>query len=74
MKLAIEFNTNYADLASDIYKNEVINSWKFEQQSLEDDLKVKNLFALINLGEYLWNNKFFNRRKKLTLCHLYHTI
>ncbi len=50
MKLALEFDSNYADLASDIYKDEVINSLKFEQQSLEQEFKDKNLFALINLG------------------------
>ena len=50
MKLALEFNANYADLASDIYKESVINSMKFEQQNLEKEFKNKNLFALINLG------------------------
>ncbi len=50
MKLALEFNANYADLASDIYKDSVINSMKFEQQNLEKEFKNKNLFALINLG------------------------
>lgn len=50
MKLALKFNANYADLASDIYKDDVINSLKFEQQSLEKEFKNRNLFALINLG------------------------
>lgn len=50
MKLALEFNTNYADLASDIYKDEVINSLKFEQQNLQNEFKKRELFALINLG------------------------
>ena len=50
MNLALEFNSNYVDLASDIYKDEVIDSLKFEQQKLEQEFKNKNLFALINLG------------------------
>ncbi|WP_198304353.1 saccharopine dehydrogenase C-terminal domain-containing protein [Arcobacter vandammei] len=50
MKLALEFNSNYADLASDIYNEDVINKLKFEQQSLEQEFKNKNLFALLNLG------------------------
>lgn len=50
MKLALYFNSNYVDLASDIYKHEIISSLKFDQQSLEEEFKKKNLFALINLG------------------------
>lgn len=49
MKLALYFNSNYVDLASDIYKHEIISSLKFDQQSLEEEFKKKNLFALINL-------------------------
>lgn len=50
MKLALEFNSNYADLASDIYKSDILDSLKFEQQSLENEFKKRDLFALINLG------------------------
>ncbi|MDD2507439.1 MAG: saccharopine dehydrogenase C-terminal domain-containing protein [Aliarcobacter skirrowii] len=74
MKLAIEFNTNYADLASDIYKNEVINSLKFEQQSLEDELKSKNLFALINLGISPGITNFLIGEKIDSLSSLPHNI
>ena len=50
MNLALKYNTNYADLASDIYKDEIISTLKFDQQNLENEFKYKNLFALINLG------------------------
>ena len=50
MNLALKYNTNYADLASDIYKDEIISTLKFDQQILENEFKSQNLFALINLG------------------------
>jgi len=50
MKLALEFKTNYADLASDIYNDKVISSLSFEQQTLNKEFEENNLFALINLG------------------------
>lgn len=50
MKLALAFKTNYADLASDIYNNNVISSLQFEQQSLNEEFEKNSLFALINLG------------------------
>ncbi|MCT7618368.1 saccharopine dehydrogenase NADP-binding domain-containing protein [Aliarcobacter butzleri] len=50
MKLALAFKTNYADLASDIYNDNVISSLQFEQQSLNEEFEKNSLFALINLG------------------------
>ncbi|MEV9617104.1 saccharopine dehydrogenase C-terminal domain-containing protein [Aliarcobacter butzleri] len=50
MKLALAFKTNYADLASDIYNDNVISSLQFEQQSLNEEFEKDSLFALINLG------------------------
>lgn len=50
MKLALTFKTNYADLASDIYNDNVISSLQFEQQSLNEEFEKNSLFALINLG------------------------
>jgi len=50
MKLALQFKTNYADLASDIYNDKVISSLSFEQQTLNKEFEENNLFALINLG------------------------
>ncbi|MCT7590310.1 saccharopine dehydrogenase C-terminal domain-containing protein [Aliarcobacter butzleri] len=50
MKLALVFKTNYADLASDIYNDNVISSLQFEQQSLNQEFEKNSLFALINLG------------------------
>lgn len=50
MNLSLKYNTNYADLASDIYKDEIISTLKFDQQILENEFKSQNLFALINLG------------------------
>lgn len=50
MKLALAFKTNYADLASDIYNDDVISSLQFEQQSLNEEFEKNSLFALINLG------------------------
>jgi len=50
MKLALEFKTNYADLASDIYNDKVVSSLSFEQQTLNKEFEENNLFALINLG------------------------
>ncbi|MCG3673129.1 saccharopine dehydrogenase C-terminal domain-containing protein [Aliarcobacter butzleri] len=50
MKLALAFKTNYADLASDIYNDNVIASLQFEQQSLNEEFEKNSLFALINLG------------------------
>jgi len=50
MKLALHFKTNYADLASNIYNDEVISSLSFEQQTLSKEFEENNLFALINLG------------------------
>lgn len=50
MKLALQFDANYADMASDIYKKEIQESLKFDQQVLQDEFENKNLFALINLG------------------------
>lgn len=50
MKLALAFKTNYADLASDIYNDDVISSFQFEQQSLNEEFEKNSLFALINLG------------------------
>ncbi|MCK9337165.1 MAG: saccharopine dehydrogenase NADP-binding domain-containing protein [Arcobacteraceae bacterium] len=50
MKLALQYDTNYADLASDIYNDEVISTLKFEQQTLNQEFIDKGLFALINLG------------------------
>lgn len=50
MKLALAFKTNYADLASDIYNDNVISSLQFEQQSLNQEFEKNSLFALINLG------------------------
>ncbi|MCG3679157.1 hypothetical protein L5F07_07805 [Aliarcobacter butzleri] len=50
MKLALVFKTNYADLASDIYNDNVISSLQFEQQSLNEEFEKNSLFALINLG------------------------
>lgn len=50
MKLALAFKTNYADLASDIYNDNVISSFQFEQQSLNEEFEKNSLFALINLG------------------------
>ncbi|MFY9080565.1 saccharopine dehydrogenase C-terminal domain-containing protein [Aliarcobacter butzleri] len=50
MKLALAFKTNYADLASDIYNDDVISSLQFEQQNLNEEFEKNSLFALINLG------------------------
>ncbi|MCG3704821.1 hypothetical protein L5F68_10820 [Aliarcobacter butzleri] len=50
MKLALVFKTNYADLASDIYNDNVISSLQFEQQSLNQEFEKNSLFSLINLG------------------------
>jgi len=50
MKLALQFKTNYADLASDIYNDKVVSSLSFEQQTLNKEFEENNLFALINLG------------------------
>ncbi|MFY4750509.1 saccharopine dehydrogenase C-terminal domain-containing protein [Aliarcobacter butzleri] len=50
MKLALAFKTNYADLASDIYNDNVISSLQFEQQSLNEEFEKNSLFSLINLG------------------------
>lgn len=50
MKLALAFKKNYADLASDIYNDNVISSLQFEQQSLNEEFEKNSLFALINLG------------------------
>ncbi|MDK2041798.1 saccharopine dehydrogenase C-terminal domain-containing protein [Aliarcobacter butzleri] len=50
MKLTLAFKTNYADLASDIYNDDVISSLQFEQQSLNEEFEKNSLFALINLG------------------------
>ncbi|PUE65922.1 saccharopine dehydrogenase C-terminal domain-containing protein [Arcobacter lacus] len=50
MKLALNFKTNYADLASDIYNDDVISSLQFEQQNLNEEFEKNSLFALINLG------------------------
>ncbi|MDN5089722.1 saccharopine dehydrogenase C-terminal domain-containing protein [Aliarcobacter butzleri] len=50
MKLTLAFKTNYADLASDIYNDNVISSLQFEQQSLNEEFEKNSLFALINLG------------------------
>jgi saccharopine dehydrogenase-like NADP-dependent oxidoreductase len=50
MKLALNFKTNYADLASDIYNDDVISSLQFEQQNLNKEFEKNSLFALINLG------------------------
>ncbi|MFW3427524.1 saccharopine dehydrogenase C-terminal domain-containing protein [Aliarcobacter butzleri] len=50
MKLALAFKINYADLASDIYNDNVISSLQFEQQSLNEEFEKNSLFALINLG------------------------
>lgn len=50
MNLALEFGANYADLASDIYNEKVIETLKFEQQYLDEEFNKKSLFALINLG------------------------
>ncbi|MDN5105399.1 saccharopine dehydrogenase NADP-binding domain-containing protein [Aliarcobacter butzleri] len=50
MKLALAFKTNYTDLASDIYNDNVISSLQFEQQSLNEEFEKNSLFALINLG------------------------
>ncbi len=50
MKLALLFDANYADLASDIYNDEVMSSLKFEQQTLNEEFDKKSLFSLINLG------------------------
>ncbi|WP_323593934.1 saccharopine dehydrogenase C-terminal domain-containing protein [Aliarcobacter butzleri] len=50
MKLALVFKTNYADLASDIYNDNVISSLQFKQQSLNQEFEKNSLFALINLG------------------------
>ena len=45
MNLALKYNTNYADLASDIYKDEIISTLKFDQQILENEFKSQNLFC-----------------------------
>ncbi|MEW6550987.1 MAG: saccharopine dehydrogenase C-terminal domain-containing protein [Campylobacterota bacterium] len=50
MNLALIYDANYADLASDIYNDKVINSLQFEQQALNEEFENKSLFALINLG------------------------
>lgn len=50
MNLALIYDANYADLASDIYNDKVINSLQFEQQTLNEEFENKSLFALINLG------------------------
>lgn len=50
MKLALLFNANYADLATDIYNKKVLQTLEFEQQSLHEDFTKKATFALINLG------------------------
>ncbi|MGE4456476.1 MAG: saccharopine dehydrogenase C-terminal domain-containing protein [Arcobacteraceae bacterium] len=50
MNLALIYDANYADLASDIYNDKVINSLQFEQQTLNEAFENKSLFALINLG------------------------
>ena len=50
MNLALIFDANYADLASDIYNDKVIDSLQFEQQILNEEFENKSLFALINLG------------------------
>ena len=44
MKLALAFKTNYADLASDIYNDNVISSLQFEQQSLNEEFEKNSLF------------------------------
>jgi saccharopine dehydrogenase-like NADP-dependent oxidoreductase len=50
MRLALEFGANYADLASDIYNESLLQTMRFEQESLHDEFVRKGLFALINLG------------------------
>lgn len=50
MKLALEFDTNYADLASDIYNERTITNLEFDQQVLNKEFQEKSVFALINLG------------------------
>lgn len=50
MELALKFGANYADLASDIYNDAILQSHQFAQQSLNESFKNKGRFALINLG------------------------
>lgn len=50
MHLALRLEANYADLSSDIYKDEALSSLKFPQQILDEDFRAKDRFALINLG------------------------
>jgi saccharopine dehydrogenase-like NADP-dependent oxidoreductase len=50
IKLAIDFNSNYCDLASDMYNEKTLNSMRFSQLDFNEQMKNKNLFGLINLG------------------------
>lgn len=50
MHLALEFDSNYADLASDIYNERTITNLEFDQQVLNKEFEEKSLFSLINLG------------------------
>ena len=50
MHLALEFDANYADLASDIYNERTITNLEFDQQILNKEFEEKSLFSLINLG------------------------
>lgn len=50
MELALAFKAHYADLASDIYNQAILQDHRFAQQGLDEAFGQLGRFALINLG------------------------
>ena len=50
MELALRYGAHYADLASDIYNEAILQTHQFAQQDLDGAFAKNGQFALINLG------------------------
>lgn len=50
LRLALEFNACYCDLASDMYNSRTLKTLQFPQQDFHKRLQEKKVFGLINVG------------------------
>lgn len=50
LKLAVELEANYCDLASDMYNEQTLKTLQFPQQTFHKSLQQRGLFGLINVG------------------------
>lgn len=70
IKLALQFKTNYCDLASEIYNRETLQALQFPQQVFHEQLSKQNRFGLVNIGVSPGVTNFLVGEKMLELKSL----